>query len=82
MARMANQARWHRAGRRDYRLVSHDLTDLEGRAISQSSPSRMVAGCELLEKFRRRLSEEERALVDLRAQGCEWPEIAARLGGT
>jgi hypothetical protein len=42
----------------------------------------MVAGRELLEEFRRRLSEEERALADLRAQGCEWPEIAARLGGT
>jgi hypothetical protein len=42
----------------------------------------MVAGRELLEEFRRRLSEEERALVDLRAQGCEWPEIAAKLGGT
>jgi hypothetical protein len=42
----------------------------------------MVAGRELLEEFRRRLSEEERALVDLRAQGFEWPEIAAKLGGT
>jgi RNA polymerase sigma-70 factor (ECF subfamily) len=80
--KLANQARWHRAGRRDYRLVSHDPAALEGRAIAQPSPSRMVAGRELLEEFRRRLSEEERALIDLRAQGCEWPEIAARLGGT
>jgi RNA polymerase sigma-70 factor (ECF subfamily) len=81
--KLANQARRHRAGRRDYRrLEAHDPADLEGRAISQPSPSRMVAGHELLEEFRRRLSDEERALVDLRAQGWEWPEIAARLGGT
>jgi hypothetical protein len=32
--------------------------------------------------FRRRLSAEERVLVDLRAQGCEWIQIAAKLRGT
>jgi RNA polymerase sigma-70 factor (ECF subfamily) len=81
--KLANQARRHRAGRRDYRrLEPHSPAELESRAMHQPSPSRMVAGRELLEEFRRRLSEEERALVDLRAQGCEWPEIAARLGGT
>jgi RNA polymerase sigma-70 factor (ECF subfamily) len=81
--KLANQERRHRAERRDYRrLEPHDPADLEGRAIPQPSPSRLVAGRELLEEFRRRLTEEERALVDLRAQGCEWPEIAAKLGGT
>jgi RNA polymerase sigma-70 factor (ECF subfamily) len=81
--KLANQSRRHRAGRRDYRrLEPRDPADLELRAIPQPSPSRMVAGRELLEELRRRLSEEERALVDLRAQGWEWPEIAARLGGT
>jgi hypothetical protein len=30
----------------------------------------------------RRPSEEERALANLRADGCGWTEIAARLGGT
>ncbi len=81
--KLSNQARRHRAGRRDYRrLEPHDPADLEGQTIPQPSPSRVVAGRELLEEFRRRLSAEERALVDLRAQGYEWPEIAARLGGT
>jgi RNA polymerase sigma-70 factor (ECF subfamily) len=81
--KLANQARRHRAGRRDYRrLELRDPADPEGRAIPQPSPSRMVAGRELLEDFRRRLSEEERALVDLRAQGCDWPDIATRLGST
>jgi RNA polymerase sigma factor (sigma-70 family) len=81
--KLANQARLHRAGRRDYRrLEPQDPADLEGPLLPQPSPSRMAAGRELLEQFRHRLSEEEWALVDLRAQGYEWPEIAARLGGT
>ena len=36
----------------------------------------------MLDEFRRRLSEDERSLADMRAEGYEWPEIAARLGGT
>jgi RNA polymerase sigma-70 factor (ECF subfamily) len=81
--KLANQERRHRAGQRDYRrLEPCDPADLDGRPLSQPSPSRLVAGRELLQEFRRRLSEEERELVDLRAQGCEWPEIAAKLGGT
>jgi hypothetical protein len=31
---------------------------------------------------RARLSDSERGLSDLRAEGCEWSEIAARVGGT
>jgi RNA polymerase sigma-70 factor (ECF subfamily) len=81
--KLANQERRHRAGRRDYRrLEPQDPAELEGRGVRQPSPSRIVAGRELLEEFRRRLSEEEREMVDLRTQGCEWPEIAAKLGGT
>jgi RNA polymerase sigma-70 factor (ECF subfamily) len=81
--KLANQERRHRAERRDYRrLETHDPVKLEGGGRHQPSPSRMAASRELLEEFRRRLSAEERALVDLRAQGCEWPEIAAKLGGT
>jgi RNA polymerase sigma-70 factor (ECF subfamily) len=81
--KLANQERRHRAGRRDYRrLESHEPAQLEGQPVPAPSPSRMVAGRELLEEFRRRLSQEERELVDLRAEGCEWSEIAAKLGGT
>jgi RNA polymerase sigma-70 factor (ECF subfamily) len=41
----------------------------------------MVAGRELLDEFRRRLTDKERQLADLRAQGFDWAEIASRLGG-
>jgi DNA-directed RNA polymerase specialized sigma24 family protein len=81
--KLARQVRRHRAGRRDYRRSQSRVPDyLEGRPASEPSPSRLVAGRELLDAFRGRLSDEERALADLRAQGCEWAEIAAQLGGT
>jgi RNA polymerase sigma-70 factor (ECF subfamily) len=81
--KVADQQRRHRAARRDYRrLQACDPAYLEGRAAANPSPSRLVASRELLEEFRRRLSEEERVLADLRWEGYEWAEIAARLGGT
>jgi DNA-binding CsgD family transcriptional regulator len=42
----------------------------------------MVAGEELLRRFREGLSDEERRLVDLRSEGMAWAEVAAQLGGT
>src|SRR4051812_14712870 len=44
------------------------------------SPSQLAAGRDLLEAFRKRLTEDERALADLRSQGREWTEIAAERG--
>ncbi len=81
--KVTGQVRRNSAGRRDYRrLDAHDPAYLEGRWAASPSPSRLVAGRELLDELRRRLSEEERRLADLRAQGCGWAEIAAELGGT
>ena len=81
--KLANQVRRHRAEMRDCRrLEACDPAYLEGRSALAPSPSRLVAGRELLAELRCRLSEEERVLADLRADGCEWVEIAARLGGT
>ena len=81
--KVSSQARRHRAGCRDYRrLEPCDPAYLEGHSGSTPSPSRLVAGRELLDEYRRRLSDEERMLADLRAEGCEWAEVAGRLGGT
>ena len=81
--KVSEQVRRHRAGRRDYRRSEDRGPEyLEGRSGADPSPSRLVAGRELLEEFRRRLTDEERQLADLRAQGYEWAEIATRLGGT
>jgi len=80
---LSKQQRRHRADKRDYRLLEErDQVDLEGRPGASPTPSRVVAGRELLEAFRAQLSEEERMLADLRAQGCEWAEICTQLGGT
>jgi RNA polymerase sigma-70 factor (ECF subfamily) len=46
------------------------------------TPSQLAAGAELLDEFRKRLSDEERELADRRAAGFEWTEIARELGGT
>jgi hypothetical protein len=47
-----------------------------------ASPSRLIEGRDLLTEFRRRLTDEERRLADLRGEGCHWAEIAERVGGT
>jgi RNA polymerase sigma factor (sigma-70 family) len=81
--KLSKQERRHRADKRDYRLAEeHEPADLEGRPGAEPTPSRLVAGREFLETFRARLSEEERMLTDLRGQGYEWAEIAAKVGGT
>jgi RNA polymerase sigma-70 factor (ECF subfamily) len=51
-------------------------------AGADPTPSIQVAGKELLEQVRQRLSEDERRLVELRGQGLSWEEIAAAAGGT
>ena len=80
--KLANQARRHRAEMRDCRrLEACDPAYLDGRTTAPSL-SRLVVGRELLAEVNRRLSQEERLLAELRADGCEWTEIAARLGGT
>src|SRR5262249_29531704 len=56
--KLSEQVRRHRAGRRDYRRSDVRGPDhLEGRSAVDPSPSRLVAGRELLEEFRRRLTD-------------------------
>ena len=80
--KLSKQARRQRAQRRDYRLEANDPLILEARHDAGPTPSRLLAGRELLDEYRRRLSAEERDLADLRGQGWEWGEIAEKVGGT
>ena len=81
--KLSNQRRRNQAERRDYRRLEACTPEfLDARSEQAPTPSRMVAGRELLEEFRRRLSDEERQVADLRGQGREWAEIAVELGGT
>jgi len=80
--KLAFQARKERSQRPDRRRVvaaTHEEPDVTAPG---PGPGDLLAGQELLHEFRRRLSDEERQLADLRAQGCAWAEIAAQVGGT
>src|SRR5262245_43085080 len=80
--KLASAARSQHRRRRDQRRVAAGEEKLEGVAADGPTPSEVVAGKELLERFRQALSEEERQLADLRGAGLAWGDIAARLGGT
>lgn len=77
---LVNQVHKHHAACRDQRrnhLVAADEMALADRG---DSPSQVVANQELLRECRRRLTEEERRIVDGRVQGRAWGEIAAEIG--
>jgi RNA polymerase sigma factor (sigma-70 family) len=80
--KVVRQVRRSRTQRRDERrndpINSAELETLSGG----HGPSEIVAGAELLQAFRDRLTPEERIMVDRRTEGCEWSEIAAELGGS
>ena len=80
--KVASAARREFSQRRDGRRLDAGGHDLGAIAASEPGPSTVVASAELLSAFRERLSEVERRLVDLRAEGDSWSDIAAKLGGT
>ena len=80
--KLASAARGQHRQCRDQRRVEAGGAKLEGVAADAPSPSEVVAGRELLERFRQALSDEERQVAELRGQGVAWADVAARLGGT
>jgi RNA polymerase sigma-70 factor (ECF subfamily) len=78
--KLADQGRHERAARRDHRRIKPG--GLEGANVpaSDPTPSRQVAGQELLEAVRKRLSDDERSLAEQRTQGRGWNQIAADRG--
>lgn len=81
--KLASAARRQRRQRRDQRRQAADgLRVIASLAAEEPSPSRQIAGQELLERFLQELDAEERQLVELRGQGLTWADVAQRLGGT
>jgi len=78
--KVTDQMRRERAGRRDRGRLVEDSGAACDLAAGGASPSRHVAGRELLGEVRKRLSDEERELAELRIQGREWAEIAQERG--
>ena len=80
--KLADQVKHHQRGRRDIRRVGGtDPTEAQA-GVTDETPSQLVAGRELLQKFRERLSEDERQVADLRSQGHDWASVARAIGGT
>jgi RNA polymerase sigma-70 factor (ECF subfamily) len=78
--KLTNCARQQRAACRDQRRVEKAVTTESEWVDPGPSPSQVVVNQELLQECRRRLSEDERQLADLRAAGRSWDEIAAEVG--
>jgi RNA polymerase sigma-70 factor (ECF subfamily) len=76
------QVRRQQAGKRDLRRAEPLDPAACPAADNNPSPSQVVAGQELLRMVRDRLTDEERQLSELRAQGLGWAQIARQLGGT
>jgi RNA polymerase sigma-70 factor (ECF subfamily) len=79
--KLAERVRHYQRRRRDVRRVEPGGAEADAAVVCET-PSQVVAGRELLQEFRRRLSDEERRLADLRAQGRDWAAIAGEVGGT
>jgi RNA polymerase sigma factor (sigma-70 family) len=81
--KLASAARFHFQERRNARRMSAHAHESARRTVApEGDPGEIVADRELLNKFRERLSQEERQLAEWRSQGASWAEIAAHLGGT
>jgi RNA polymerase sigma-70 factor (ECF subfamily) len=78
--KVTNHALKQQAARRDQRRLQKGELDESALADAGPTPSQFVANQELLQEFRKRLSEDERRLADQRAQGRSWAEIAADSG--
>jgi RNA polymerase sigma-70 factor (ECF subfamily) len=81
--KLVDQSRRAGAARRDFRRNQEGPADQEKHwAATEPSPSQQVAGRELLDEFRRRLTDAERRIADHRAAGLDWNRIAAEMGGS
>jgi RNA polymerase sigma-70 factor (ECF subfamily) len=80
--KLAHAARRQRAQKRGGGQKASPLADDMPLAGAGPTPSRLAAGRELLQEVRRRLSDEERQVADLHAQGYDWAAVAQQLGGT
>jgi RNA polymerase sigma factor (sigma-70 family) len=80
--KLVSRVRSERRLIRDARRLSAEPEVLEQVVDSSPSPSEQLARHEELELFKSALSDEERAIYELRTDGLSWAEVAARLGGT
>jgi DNA-directed RNA polymerase specialized sigma24 family protein len=78
--KLTDHARRLHAACRDQRREATGDEAFAGVAGGDATPSRILAGRELLRQVQDRLSAEERYLAEQRALGREWADLAAELG--
>src|SRR5262249_44598445 len=86
--KLAGQVKGLGAARRDFRRVAAAQDDCDGDSEGGAeriagrgpTPSRDLAARELLDEALRRLSPEERRILECREQGGQWAQVAAELG--
>lgn len=79
--KLAGHIRDQQRERRDSRRHADQGEERLAECAAGESPQRLAQGKDLLDKVRLALTEEERQLADLRAEGLTWPQVAERLGG-
>jgi DNA-directed RNA polymerase specialized sigma24 family protein len=81
--KLTDQARYWRAKRRNFERNARHLDDEHAAepVSAEPTPSRIVAGTELLAELERCLSDEERVILTLRRQGASWAEVSDQVCG-
>ncbi len=88
--KLAGQVKGHGAAKRDFRRVMTAQGEREGEtgtgpdriAGHDPTPSRDLAARELLDEAMRRLSPEEKRILECREDGGQWARIASELGSS
>jgi len=70
--KLSDQVKHHQRRRRDIRRVGVSDPAEAHTGVTAETPSQLIAGKELLQMFRERLSEEELQVADLRSRGHDW----------
>jgi RNA polymerase sigma factor (sigma-70 family) len=78
--KLAGRARREHAARRDCRRLAGDGGQTAALASREPGPVQQAITRETLHEVYRRLTPEERRLIELRNQGSDWNTIAAALG--
>jgi RNA polymerase sigma-70 factor (ECF subfamily) len=79
--KLYDKVREQQADRRDQRrLETADSQLMQAVADGAPTPSRILAGRELLQRVHQHLTDDERQLMEQRAHGMGWNEIAAQRG--
>ena len=80
--KLISQARKQHAQRRDSRRQRTGHDDEVPFVSASPSPSNQVAVRDLLQEVERRLSPEERRILELKNDGRAWSSIASEVGGS